>query len=148
MIFDEIDPRACRRWRVPDALAHPQMVVLKHLVPASLLGVVMLPNRPPPHHGFLVAPGCVRQDPAQPAGALEAFVVEETVYLFEDWLQAFGEVEIEIELLLRGMTSKITENIAVASDYQSSCPTSGRSVSPSADRVPGTTTPPVYSIGR
>ena len=44
MIFDEIDRPACRRCRVPDALAHPQMVVLKHLVPASLLGVVMLPT--------------------------------------------------------------------------------------------------------
>jgi len=52
MIFDEIDRRARRRCRVPDALAHPQMVVLKHLVPASLLGVVIVPNRLPPHHGF------------------------------------------------------------------------------------------------
>jgi len=57
MIFDEIDRRACRRWRVPDALAHPQMVVLKHLVPASLLGVVIVPNRLPPQHGYHVAPG-------------------------------------------------------------------------------------------
>ena len=57
MIFDEIDRPACRRCRVPDALAHPQMVVLKHLVLASLLGVVIVPNRLPPHHGFLVAPG-------------------------------------------------------------------------------------------
>jgi hypothetical protein len=45
----------------------------------------------------------VRQDPAPPASALEAFVVDETVYLVEDWLQAFREVEIEIELLLLGM---------------------------------------------
>jgi hypothetical protein len=57
MIFDEIDRRACRRWRVSDALAHPQVVVLKHLVPASLLSVVIVPDRLPPHHGFLVAPG-------------------------------------------------------------------------------------------
>jgi hypothetical protein len=57
MIFDEIDRRACRRWRVSDAFAHPQVVVLKHLVPASLLSVVMLPDRPLPHHGFPVAPG-------------------------------------------------------------------------------------------
>ena len=57
MIFDEIDRAACRRCRVLDALAHPQMVVLKHLVLASLLGVVIVPNRLPPHHGFLVAPG-------------------------------------------------------------------------------------------
>ena len=57
MIFDEIDRAACRRRRVPDALAHPQMAVLKHLVPASLLGVVIVPNRLPPHPRFLVAPG-------------------------------------------------------------------------------------------
>ena len=57
MIFDEIDRAACRRCRVLDALAHPQMVVLKHLVPALLLGVVIVPNRLPPHYGFLVAPG-------------------------------------------------------------------------------------------
>jgi hypothetical protein len=45
----------------------------------------------------------VRQDPAPPASALEAFVVDETVYLFEDWRQAFREVELEIELFLLGM---------------------------------------------
>jgi hypothetical protein len=56
MIFDEIDSAVCRRCRVLDALAHPQMVVLKHLVPASLLGVVIVRNRLPPHHGFRVAP--------------------------------------------------------------------------------------------
>ena len=79
------------------------MVVLKHLVPAALLGVVVLPDRPPPHHGFLVAPGRVRQDPTAAAGALEALVVDETVYAFQDRLQAFRKVEIEIELLLLGI---------------------------------------------
>src|ERR1700731_3237165 len=63
------------------------MVVLKHLVPAALLGVVVLPDRPPPDHGFLVAPGRVRQDPTAAAGALEALVVDETVYAFQDWLR-------------------------------------------------------------
>jgi hypothetical protein len=42
----------------------------------------------------------MRQDPAPPAVALQAFVVDETVYPFEDWLQAFRQVEIEIEILL------------------------------------------------
>jgi hypothetical protein len=78
----------------------------------------------------------VRQDPAPPAGALEAFVVDETVYLLENWRQAFREVELEIELFCLGWTSKITENVAVASECQSSCRMSGRSVSPSADRIP------------
>ena len=45
----------------------------------------------------------MRQDPAPPAGALEALVVDETVYLFENWRQAFREVELEIELFLLGM---------------------------------------------
>jgi hypothetical protein len=44
----------------------------------------------------------MRQDPAPPAGALEAFVVDETVFP-RDRLQAFREVDIEIELLLLGM---------------------------------------------
>jgi len=82
MIFDEIDRAACQRCRVLDALAHPQ---LKHLVPASLLGVVIVPNRLPPHHGF--SSRQVECDRIPPAGALEAFVVDETVYLFEDWRQ-------------------------------------------------------------
>jgi hypothetical protein len=63
----------------------------------------MLPDRPLPHHGFPVAPGSVRQDPARRPNALEAFVVYETVYLFEDWRQAFREAELEIELFLLGM---------------------------------------------
>jgi hypothetical protein len=78
----------------------------------------------------------VECDRIPPAGALEAFVVDETVYLFEDWRQAFREVELEIGLFLLGWTSKITENIAVASECQNSCRMSGRSVSPSADRIP------------
>jgi hypothetical protein len=77
---------------------------------------------------------CERIQPRRP-NALEAFVVYETVYLFEDWLQAFREIEIEFELLLLGMDFEDPENIAVASDCQSSCRMSGRSVSPSADRV-------------
>ncbi len=48
-------------------------------------------------------------------------------YLFEDWLQAFREVEIEIELLLLGTDFDDHENIAVASDCRSSCRMSGRS---------------------
>jgi hypothetical protein len=68
-------------------------------------------------------------------------------YLFEDWLQAFREVEIESELLLLGMDFDDHENIAVASDCRSSCRMSGRSVPPSMDRVPGTTQP-VDSIAR
>ena len=94
----------------------------------------------------------MRQDPAPPAVALQAFVVDETVYPFQDWLQAFREVEIEIELLLLRMDfedEKMTENIAVTSDRQSSCRESGRSVSPSEDRVSDTTTrPTILSVDR
>ena len=64
-------------------------------------------------------------------------------YLFEDWLQAFREVEIESELLLLGMDFDDHENIAVASDCRSSC----RMIdgpSRSTDRVPGTTTRRFY----
>jgi hypothetical protein len=89
----------------------------------------------------------MRQDPAPPAGALEAFVVDETAYPLEDWLQAFREVEIEIELLLLGMDFEDDR------EYRhclrpSSCRKSGRSVSLSADRVPGITIPTDDSIDR
>jgi hypothetical protein len=82
------------------------MVVLKHLIPAALLGVAMLVDRPPPHHGFLVTPGRARQDPARPARALEAFVVDEAVYLFKDRSQSLRKFELEVELLLLGMDFK------------------------------------------
>ena len=85
----------------------------------------------------------VECDRIPPAGALEAFVVDETVYLVEDWLQAFREVEIEIELLLLGTDFDDHENIAVASDCRSSCRMSG-GPSRSTDRVPGTTTRRFY----
>ena len=63
------------------------------------------------------------------------------------WLQAFCEVEIEIELLVLGMYFDDHENIAVASDCRSSCRVSG-GPSRSTDRVPGTKNPPLDSIGR
>jgi hypothetical protein len=85
---------------------------------------------------------CDRIQPRRP-NALEAFVVYETVYLFEDLLQAFREVEIEIELLLLGTDFDDHENIAVASDCRSSCRMSG-GPSRSTDRVPGTTTRRFY----
>jgi hypothetical protein len=70
---------------------------------ASGAPVVMLPNCPPPHHGFFLAPGRVREDPTAPVYALEAFVVDETVYPFEDRSQCFRELEIETELLRLGV---------------------------------------------
>jgi hypothetical protein len=53
-------------------------------------------------------------------------------YLFEDWLQAFREVEIESELLLLGMDFDDHENIAVASDCRRLVPHE-RQVRPAVD---------------
>jgi hypothetical protein len=91
----------------------------------------------------------MRQDPAPPAVALQAFVVDETVYPFQDWLQAFREVEIEIELLLLRMDFEDDREHRRYLDRQSSCRESGRSVSPSEDRVSDTTTrPTILSVDR
>jgi hypothetical protein len=79
--------------QAPDDLAHTQVIVLEHLVPAALLRVVMLGHRPPPHDGFFVAPGRVRQDPSRTAGALEAFIVDKSDYPLQDWLQALREFQ-------------------------------------------------------
>ena len=79
------------------------MIVLEHLVPAALLGVVMLGHGPPAHHGLFVAPGGVREDPPGAARALEALIVDEPVDPFQDRPQLLRKVEIEIEPLRPGM---------------------------------------------
>ena len=53
------DGGPCGRCRVGDNLAHPQVIVLEHLVAAALLRVVMFRNRPPPHDGLFIPPGRV-----------------------------------------------------------------------------------------
>ena len=97
------DRYAGGRCRVRHDLAHPQMVVLEHLVPAALLRVVMLRHRPPPHDRLFVAPGRVRQDPSWAARALEALIVDEPVHPLQDRLQVLRQIEIEVELFLPGM---------------------------------------------
>ena len=90
----------------------------------------------------------MRQDPAPPASALEAFVVDETVYLFEDWRQAFREVELEIELFLLGMDFEDHREHRRCLRMPELVPYERQVRLAVGGSHPGTTTPPVDSIGR
>jgi len=75
---------------------------LEHLEPAFGLHDMVFGLSAPAHHGFLVAPGRMRQHPSGSELALEALIVDEAVDLFQDRLQVLGEAEIFVLLSLVG----------------------------------------------
>ena len=61
-----------RRGGVEGHVADPQVVVLENLEPALGLHDMVLAFGAPAHHGFLVAPGRVRQHPSRPAACFQS----------------------------------------------------------------------------
>ena len=87
------------------------MVVLQDLVAALLLRLMVLGPGAPADEGLLVAPAGQREDPALALKALVADVVDETLTGSSSGLSIFAVSRYVLNSVVRGFTSKMTENM-------------------------------------